>query len=235
MPGAPRVAGGWRSSRSQSGLAPVRPHRPTGRSRCGDTTDGAGEGHSPAPADVDTTVAGRLIHKADFESLMAVPIRSRSAHFAVHHLARAPGLGEELAGEPGDDLAAVTLSTRSSDGHPLTVDNMGAQRWLGAVVPKRHARRAVTRNLLKRQIRAAFRRREEALPAGLWLVRLRRPFTAPEFVSARSRVLAETVRAELEQLLLLAATGPARTSRPAGRAGPVAGASTGSRARPAQA
>ncbi|MFO1285190.1 MAG: ribonuclease P protein component [Rubrivivax sp.] len=172
-----------------------------------------------------TTVTGRLIHKADFESLMAAPIWSRSAHFAAHHLARAPGLGEELAGKLDRGPTAARLSTRWSEGHPLPVDNNSAPRWLGAVVPKRHARRAVTRNLLKRQIRAAFGRREDALPAGLWLVRLRRPFAPAEFVSASSRALAETVQTELEQLLRLAAAVPVcpGSSRRAGRGGAGAG------------
>jgi ribonuclease P protein component len=81
------------------------------------------------------------------------------------------------------------------------------------MVPKRHARRAVTRTLLKRQIRQVFVRHESSLPHGLWLVRLRRVFAPAEFVSARSALLAEAARSELEELL--------RRVRPApsGRAG----------------
>ncbi len=88
------------------------------------------------------------------------------------------------------------------------------------VVPKRHARRAVTRNLLKRQIRVVFAGQESALAAGLWLVRLRRPF-APQYVSARSPALADAARAELEQLLRPATAVPARQgpSRPSGHGG----------------
>jgi len=77
--------------------------------------------------------------------------------------------------------------------------------WLGCVVPKRHARRAVTRTLLKRQIRVAFERHAGALPAGLWLVRLRAPFSRTEYVSARSEALAAAARAELDRLLAGAA------------------------------
>jgi len=69
------------------------------------------------------------------------------------------------------------------------------------MVPKRHARRAATRNLLKRQIREAFVRHEAAMPRGLWLVRLKRGFPTTEFPSAASRPLAEAVRRELEALL----------------------------------
>jgi len=85
---------------------------------------------------------------------------------------------------------------------PQLVDDLPAGHWLGYVVPKRHARRAVTRNLLKRQIRSVFERHAQNLPGGLWLVRLKTPFAPAEFVSARSRALAVAARAELEGLLV---------------------------------
>lgn len=70
--------------------------------------------------------------------------------------------------------------------------------WFGAVVPKRHARRAVTRTLLKRQIRAATARHVERLPAGLWVVRLRAPFDRKVYVSASSTALRDTACLELD-------------------------------------
>lgn len=72
---------------------------------------------------------------------------------------------------------------------------------MGCVVPKRLARRAVTRTLLKRQIRASFARHVSALPTGLWLVRLRSAFAKADFVSARSVALSRAARAELDGLL----------------------------------
>lgn len=75
------------------------------------------------------------------------------------------------------------------------------QHWLGCLVPKRQARRAVTRNLMKRQARAAFARHQAALPRGLWLLRLRQPFPVDQFPSAASEALARAVRAELDRLL----------------------------------
>jgi ribonuclease P protein component len=77
--------------------------------------------------------------------------------------------------------------------------------WVGAVVPKRHARRAVTRSLLKRQIYAAAERHRDRLGPGLWIVRLRSPFDRTRFVSAASRALRDDARAELESLLEAAA------------------------------
>ena len=77
--------------------------------------------------------------------------------------------------------------------------------WFGAVVPKRHARRAVTRTLLKRQIRSVIGARAEALIGGLWVVRLRAPFDKARFPSAASDALRVCAREELERLLDAAA------------------------------
>ena len=91
----------------------------------------------------------------------------------------------------------------SSDASPDRAPLQGC--WLGMVVPKRHARRAVTRSLLKRQIRAAFASLEVAsgggLPPGLWVVRLRAPFDRKQFPSASSDALRLAARAELAQLV----------------------------------
>ena len=146
-------------------------------------------------------MVGRLVHKVDFERVLATPSRTRSAHFAVHHVAsgplvRKPASAKTLAGK---------LSTEPAPECQQPVDELPDQLWLGCVVPKRHARRAVTRSLLKRQIRGAFRRHAAALPGGLWLVRLRAPFSATEFVSARSVALATAAHEELDRLLSRAA------------------------------
>ncbi len=73
------------------------------------------------------------------------------------------------------------------------------------MVPKRQARRAVTRNLLKRHMRESFRRHAATLPMGLWLLRLHAGFCKTEYPSARSEALAEAVRGELDRLLTAAA------------------------------
>jgi ribonuclease P protein component len=81
------------------------------------------------------------------------------------------------------------------------VDDSPGGHWLGCIVPKRHAKRSVTRSLLKRQIRSALTRHADRLPPGLWLVRLRQPFAPKQFPSAASASLRDAARAELEQLL----------------------------------
>lgn len=69
------------------------------------------------------------------------------------------------------------------------------------VVPKRHARRAVTRNLLKRQMRAVMAAHAGGLPPGLWVLRLKAPFDPRQFRSAASQPLRTCARDELALLL----------------------------------
>lgn len=77
-------------------------------------------------------------------------------------------------------------------------------RYCGAIIPKRWARRAVTRNLIKRQIRQALSAYVPALPDGEGLalvLRWRAAFDPQQFVSASSPALRQAVRQELLQLL----------------------------------
>jgi ribonuclease P protein component len=149
---------------------------------------------------------GRLVQKADFERALATPVRSRSAHFAVHHVAAGPTPPHRPASAP----VCPELSTAPAPICPQPVDDMVSGHWIGCVVPKRHARRAVTRSLLKRQIRGVFDQHAPHLPAGQWLVRLRQPFAVKQFVSASSDALRRTARDELDGLLARAATAGAR-------------------------
>jgi len=93
------------------------------------------------------------------------------------------------------------LSTSAVHNCDAPVDDSPAGHWLGAVLPKRLAKRAVTRNLLRRQIRAAVGRHQASLPPGLWVVRLRNGFARADFVSAASDALRQAARAELDQAL----------------------------------
>ncbi len=142
-------------------------------------------------------MAARLVNKADFERLLGAWPWARSTHFAVHHVPAAPLQPQR----PVKPAQAGELSTGPAPSCPPLVDDLPTACWLGCVVPKRHARRAVTRNLLKRQVRGAFERHEALLPHGLWLVRLRQGFPVAEFPSARSAALQQAARAELDQML----------------------------------
>ena len=152
------------------------------------------QGRLPSPA--RPAMIGRLVQAADFQRLLATPQRQRSAHFAVHYVR-----GEPLpTGHAAKSAETDKLSTGCEPSCPESVDDSPAGCWLGCVVPKRHARRSVTRSVLKRQIRAAAARHETSLPPGLWLVRLRSPFAPAQFPSADSAALRAAARAELEQL-----------------------------------
>jgi ribonuclease P protein component len=140
---------------------------------------------------------GRLVHSTDFERLRATPPWSRSAHFAVHHLPVCPGALRRPAGKAG----AQGLSTDGEDKSAQPVDDSPSDHWLGTVLPKRLARRAVTRNLLRRQIRGAMQRHLKRLPPGLWVVRLRAPFARADFHSPGSEALRRSAGEELDRLL----------------------------------
>lgn len=144
----------------------------------------------------------RLVRSADFERVLRTRTRFSSVHFAVHHLSGVPTSPPKRTQKPfpgqlstGVMAAIVQVVDESSSDSP--------QRgfWWGAVVPKRHARRSVTRSLLKRQIRVAVSSRADLLSSGLWVVRLRAPFDRVRFVSAASDALLSEVREELERLL----------------------------------
>lgn len=88
--------------------------------------------------------------------------------------------------------------------------------WLGAMVPKRWARRAVTRNTIKRQIHAVAASFESQLPQAAHVVRLRATFDRKQFTSATSDVLKQAVRAELLQLFGYAVRRSGGAAAPAG-------------------
>ena len=69
------------------------------------------------------------------------------------------------------------------------------------MVPKRWAKRAVTRNAIKRQIYNVSGAVETTLPHAAHVVRLRAGFDRKQFVSATSEKLKAAVRAELQQLM----------------------------------
>lgn len=144
----------------------------------------------------------RLVESADFERVLGSRSRARTIHFAVHHL---PGSPEPAAGAPPEPLSGELSTIRDQSGEgPVDDSSREPLRRLGAVVSKRHARRAVTRSLLKRQIYAAGDRHAPSLAHGLWIVRLHAPFDRTRFASAASTALRLAARAELEALFLAA-------------------------------
>lgn len=137
-----------------------------------------------------------LLQAADFKRLLSTPVLRRSAHFALHYLHGCPSPRPR----PVVELDVEDLSTSHEPNLSEDVDKLPGQCWLGCVLPKRHARRAVTRNVLRRQIRAVMSRHVQTLQPGLWLVRLRGPFSRDLFPSADSPALRRSARGELERL-----------------------------------
>lgn len=128
----------------------------------------------------------RLKTRPQFQAVLAGATVARTPHFALH---RCP------------------LDARAGDAAPLFAT---ADVWLGAMVPKRWARRAVTRNAIKRQIYNVSAELGTSLPTAAHVVRLRAAFDRKVFVSASSDQLKAAVRAELQQLLARAAAGGVR-------------------------
>ncbi len=119
-----------------------------------------------------------LLHKSQFDAVLgtrsALSKVARSEHFFVHRLQITP---EHAALFP----VAIAL-----------------EAFVGVMSPKRFAKRAVTRNLIKRQIYAIAT--EFPVSPAAYAVRLKAPFAKEQFKSASSDALKRAVRAELQTL-----------------------------------
>ncbi len=128
----------------------------------------------------------RLRTRAQFRAVVAGARVATTSHFALHRCAL---LGTSL----GNDLIQAGFRP-----HALFFSRNDV--WLGALVPKRWAKRAVTRNTIRRQILAVSSAFEFALPFAAHVVRLRREFDRARFMSASSASLKLALRQELVQL-----------------------------------
>lgn len=117
---------------------------------------------------------------------------ARTAHFALHCASL--------------DVSVVELNTSEPSRAPPVALFVVRDVWLGAMVPKRWAKRAVTRNAIKRQIYSVSTEFESVLPMAAHVVRLRSGFDRKQFISATSDELKASVRLELQQLFARAAT-----------------------------
>lgn len=131
----------------------------------------------------------RLKTRPQFQAVLSGKTIARTTHFALHKVE----LVLELPLEQG--VHAPLFS------HACV--------WLGAMVPKRWAKRAVTRNAIKRQIYNVSAQFEPQLGQGAHVVRLRAGFDRVQFVSATSEALKAAVRTELLSLFARACPVPA--------------------------
>ena len=131
----------------------------------------------------------RLKTRPQFQAVLSGKTLARTTHFALHCA----------------DLALAA----PADAPPQAPLFSHACVWLGAMVPKRWAKRAVTRNAIKRQIYAVSAQFESQLGLAAHVVRLRAGFDRQQFTSASSELLKTAVRAELMNLFERACPGAA--------------------------
>lgn len=159
------------------------------------------------------TAVQRLKTRAQFDAVMAGVTVSRTAHFVLHR--RELDAPQALPLEPAQGSAASAMGPWSAghasagglQGSPSGPRSKGSpalfavrEPWIGALIPKRWARRAVTRNTIKRQIYTVSQAFEPRLPVAAHVVRLRAGFDRARFPSATSDALKRAVRGELQEL-----------------------------------
>ncbi len=131
----------------------------------------------------------RLRTRRQFQAVLAGAKVAVTAHFVLHRCSTADAIS---AGDKRSSDCTASKSGWSS----------GTDVWLGAVVPKRWAKHAVTRNSIKRQIYHVSSEFQSALPVAAHVVRLRAGFDKAIFVSASSVAFKIAVRKELMLLFL---------------------------------
>ncbi|MFM2342482.1 MAG: hypothetical protein RLZZ592_2135 [Pseudomonadota bacterium] len=134
---------------------------------------------------------------------MAVRPCARTAHFMVHHLSPCSSAPSDASVEEAAGVVDKSVDKSVDESVDKVVEKRSGPPVLrlGLVVPKRHARRAVTRTIVKNQLRDAMRRHLPHLAAGDWVLRLRAPIDRSRFPSARSDALAIELRGEIDRLL----------------------------------
>jgi ribonuclease P protein component len=127
------------------------------------------------------------------KALLSAPTVAKTAHFVLQAAPERPARQELPTGVAPDRTESVDNS--------ISAIALG----LALVVPKRHAKRAATRNLVKRQMREAMRRQLADWAGRRVLIRQRGAFAPKHFPSAASDALRQAVRGELDQLFAQAA------------------------------
>lgn len=139
---------------------------------------------------------GSLSERSEFETMLRLTPLAVSPHFALYYRnTQTAETSPDRAGEPNASPLLTELASTLRE----SVDNIPIR--LGIVLPKRLSKRAITRSLLKRQIRAAATRKLNHLQSGIWIVRQRTAFRTAASGSAASDSLKLEARLELDGLL----------------------------------
>jgi ribonuclease P protein component len=141
----------------------------------------------------------RLKTRPQYEAAMAGGTISRTAHFVLHRAS--------LDAKVANPASPAPSPTGPESKRPQALFAV-REAWIGAVVPKRWAKRAVTRNGIKRQVYNVSAQFEPRLAIAAHVVRLRTGFARDQFESAWSDALKHAVRAELLQLFEQARSAP---------------------------
>ena len=144
----------------------------------------------------------RLQTRAQFDAVLGHRALASTEHFALHCSDRLDA-SLELAYQPAHEAAHQEAH---ADLARTPVAGL-KQPAIGAMVPKKWARKAVTRNLIRRQIYSLAEHQLPNRPALAYVVRLRRSFSAQRFLAASSVPLKNEVRAQLVLLLAQAQIG----------------------------
>lgn len=181
-----------------------------------------------------------VIHHLDGSAATAAqpPRRAKAAELSTGGAQLVPPAVDDLstAGAETDVQTRPAVALKHQSGEQAAPQNtaaaspgasLAARWWLGCVVPKKHAKRAVTRTLLKRQMRQVFESQAGGLPEGRWLMRLNRGFASTQFRSAASDALRRAASEELHQLLLNLSPGSAPAVRWRPMTGTVVASSVG--------
>ena len=137
----------------------------------------------------------RLKTRTQFQAVLAGSIVAKTTHFALH-CSRI-----DVSGAVSQISKTVVRSEASMLAPLLCQQNI----WIGALVPKRWAKQAVTRNAIRRQIYAVSRECCGSYPQSALVVRLRCSFARNLFLSAMSDQLKKVVRAEIQTLMEIGA------------------------------
>lgn len=113
---------------------------------------------------------------------------ARTSHFALHRVLL--------------PLAVISENKSTGELSGATISSLFSANavWMGAMTPKRWAKRAVTRNAIKRQIYNISSEFESVMTVAAYVVRLRSGFDKTQFPSATSDALKAVVNRELHQL-----------------------------------
>lgn len=160
----------------------------------------------------------RLQTREQFQAVLAGKTVARTRHFALH-CTGLPLFEAQAQAEVQTQAIATSTATATATPSARQSPNLFARHdhWVGAMTPKRSAKRAVTRNAIKRQIYNVSSDLILQIPPAAYVVRLAAGFDKGRFTSASSPALKAAVREELLQLFAKAGLLPARRSEPSER------------------